>query len=418
MTTEARYILALSGGGDSVCLFHLLRQSHFSFEVFHCNYQLRGIESDEDELFVRNLCEGYGIKYHIKRFDTSTIVEREKGNVQEVARKIRYSWFRKALENEKFDAILTGHHFNDNLETSLFNFSRGTDIKGLVGIPESNDGVLRPLLQFKKSEIEAYLASGDFAFRTDSSNFTEKYSRNKIRMSIVPAFHELFEDVENRMALSLSNLKQADLFIQNQINKIREELFQDWDYGKRIELKKLKDLEPLEWILKRLFSPYGFHDGKEIAKIMGAETGKYIASDQFRLIHDRDRLLLTGLTEEAEEYIVEENCKELKKPIYISIEYTDQQSQSENFDVEFDYDKFEFPLTIRTWRRGDYFYPKGMHGKKKLSDFYSDLKLSLPEKENTWLICSGGDVMYIVGHRQDKRFMVDENTTRRVSIQH
>ena len=417
MSKQKSYLLALSGGADSVCLFHLLRISGFHFQVFHCNYHLRGNESDGDEQFVRDLCKKYGLSCFVHHFDTEAIVRSEKGNVQEVARRIRYDWFREEMNNRGLDGILTAHHFNDSLETSLFNFARGTNIQGLSGIPKAHEGVLRPLMGFSRSDIEAFLEKNGYSYRTDSSNLSEKYSRNKIRLSILPQFTEIFEDAEKRMERSLENIQSANTFVSGQIGRIRKELFEDWAYGKRIRLELLRELKPLEWVLEKIFSPYGFHNGKEIRKLMHASSGKLIASDAYRLIRDREFFILTDLKKEDEEFIFDKDCKILEKPVFIKVIQDDDTSGEENFDVEFDCDKFEFPLTLRTWRRGDYFYPKGMSGKKKLSDFYSDLKLSLPEKENTWLLCSGNEIMYIVGLRQDRRFLVDGNTTKRMKIQ-
>ncbi len=413
---ERPYILALSGGGDSVCLFHLLRSIGVKFIAAHCNYQLRAEESEQDELFVTMLCEKYGVDLKVKRFDTVSLVEKSKGNIQEVARNIRYHWFGELLEKENCSGTFTGHHLNDSIETSLFNFSRGTDLRGLTGISSVNGSILRPLSIFTKKEILEYLASNNFDFRNDSSNFKADYSRNKLRLEILPKFEEIFPDVDIRFRKSLENIKHADQFVNHQIELIRKDLFSDVKFGVQIPMKGLLALKPLNWTLSKIFAPYGFSSGIEIAKLLNSGSGKQMISPDYRLIRHREYLLLAKLAEKNKEYTVREIESTYSDPISFRIVRCDKLGVDENFDVEFDCDTFDLPLTIRTWKQGDYFYPKGMHGKKKISDFYADLKLSLLEKENTWLICSGDKIMHVIGHRQDARFVVKGDTNDRLGI--
>ncbi len=410
------YLLALSGGGDSVCLFHLLRFSGIEFTAAHCNYQLRGEESDGDEQFVRSLCTKYGISLEVRTFDTVSIVEQSKGNIQEVARNIRYDWFFQLLEKGNYKGILTAHHLNDSIETSLFNFCRGTDLHGLSGIPIVTNKVLRPLSCFTKKVLLDYLSENSFHFRLDSSNLKSDYSRNKIRLEILPRFEEIFIDVDKRFRKSLENIGHADQFVMNQIEKIRKDLFLDAEFGSRISIEELNNLHPSEWTLSKLFAPFGMSSGVEILKLMKASSGKLIQSKEFRLIKHGDVLLLTKLAKKKKEYTITQESGTFLAPFKFTLGLVKKDLIGENFDVEFDCNTFDLPLTIRTWKNGDYFYPIGMKGKKKISDFYSDLKLSLPEKENTWLICSGNDIMYVVGHRQDTRFSVTNATIEKLGI--
>ncbi len=410
------YLLALSGGGDSVCLFHLLKSIGIDFKAVHCNYQLRGEESDLDEEFVRSLCSEYNIPVEVKRFDTKALIPSRKGNVQEVARDLRYEWFFELLEDNGYSGILTAHHLNDSIETSLFNFSRGTDIHGLAGISSVNGPVFRPLNHFRKKEILNYLNEHDFSFRLDSSNLKANYSRNKIRLEIIPKFEEIFEDVDKRFQKSFENIRNADEFIACQLDQIRLRLFQDFAYGTKISIQALNELTPKVWILSKLFTSYGFQSGGEIQKLINASTGKLIASKDFRLIKDRDYLLLTKLVEVKKEYQIKHNKGALTEPFKFKWQVLKNDLKAENFDVEFDCDTFDLPLTIRTWEQGDYFFPIGMKGRKKISDYFSDQKFSLPEKENTWLICSGDKIMHIVGYRQDVRFVVSEQTNMKLGI--
>jgi len=410
------YLLALSGGADSVCLFHLLRDIGIKFTVVHCNYQLRGDESDLDEGFVKELCENYNVPLVVKRFDTNTLLKTRKGNIQEVARDLRYELFLSLCEMHGFHGILTAHHLNDSIETSLFNFARGTDLRGLSGVPIVNGSIYRPLSPFTKKEILRYLGKNDFAFRQDSSNFKPDYSRNKIRLNIMPQFEEIFEDAEIRFRNSLENIRLADQFITNQIDELRIELFQEFLYGKEVTIKDLENLKPRNWVLSKLFAPFGFRSGDEINKLMNANTGKKILSKDFRLIKNRKHLILTNHPSEQLSFTISGKNGEFGDPLGLTWEIIDKDQKCENFDVEFDCDTFDLPLTIRTWQKGDYFYPLGMNGKKKISDFFSDQKMSLPEKENTWLLCSGGQILYVIGHRQDSRFVVSDRTKTKMGI--
>lgn len=403
--------LALSGGVDSVVLFHLLRQAEIPFTALHCNFQLRGEDSDMDAQFVVDLCTQYQIKHLVKAFDTKKELELRGKGIQEVARDLRYNWFNSLLEKNN-GVLLTAHHLNDSLETTLFNFIRGTDLKGLCGIQNQDDKLYRPLLPFTKENIRKYAVDNGFQVREDISNAKNDYSRNQIRNKVIPELKEVFPNVEVRSQQSIWAIQEQYNFIKNQLERIRLNLFTEVDYGILINKDELKAQGLSPFMLVKLFEPFGFTDQIVFSQLYNMQTGKQLRSKTHRFFIDRINFIICDLNPITQ--IHNYDCEEMLKinNTKLTIQTEDCTLHPE-FRISLDRSRIEFPLTLRKWKAGDYFYPEGMKGKKKLKDYFRDSKFSIPEKEHQWILTDKNHILWIVGKRKDKRSLsvkTDKNT--------
>lgn len=403
-------------------LFHLLRNVKASFSVAHCNFQLRRNESDLDEKFVRQQSESSGKPFYVKKFDTVAYASKNKVSIQMAARELRYNWFRELMNLKGYEFLVTAHQSDDNIETFLINLSRGTGLDGLCGIPDRKNNILRPLLVFSREEIRQYAVKNNISWREDRSNVQTKYLRNKIRKEIVPLLKELHPSFENNFERTLTNLKGSRLILNKHLETILEKaIVRKEGSGKIVHfsVKFLKDLSENTTYLFELFYPYGFSNYKDLISLLTAQSGKQIFSESHRLLKDRDHLILaprsthgklnfTSVKEdqiELESDLVPVSFKTLNPENYRLSKADDGKNTA-----SFDKDLLTFPLHVRKWEKGDYFYPLGMKGRKKLSKFFKDEKYSLLEKENIWLLCSGSDIIWIIGKRMDDRFKVTEQT--------
>ena len=420
-----KFLLALSGGIDSMVLLDLLSKMGVELSLAHCNFKLRGKESDTDESFVRSIAIKYDLMLDVKVFDTKTYASVHKCSIQMAARDLRYNWFQELLNEKGFDYLITAHHANDNLETFLINLSRGTGIDGLCGIPEKSDSILRPLLPFSKSEIIDYAKEHNLKWREDQSNQDSKYLRNKIRKELVPLLKELNPSFLESFTITLTNLKGTKEIVDHRMDLVRDKVIEkDATRDKKIirfKVEELLEFSDNSAYLYQLFYPYGFHQWNDIRALLVSQSGKQIFSETHRLIKNRDYLLLSEISESQsdsikrdiyeKENLVSLNGASLKMetinlPVINEISKFDHQPDQANFDK----DLLTYPLTVRKWEKGDYFYPIGMKGKKKLSKFFKDEKYSLLDKENIWLLCSGRDIVWIIGKRMDNRFKISDKT--------
>ena len=422
---DKKLLLGISGGVDSVVLCHLLDLSGMEFGLAHCNFQLRGKDSDSDERFVQELAKKYGRPLHLKRFDTESIARETKGSVQMVARDLRYAWFRELLSEEGYDFLLTAHHLDDSLETFLINLSRGTGIDGLLGVPQQKDETVRPLLPFTKKQILAYALDWNLSWREDQSNLESKYLRNKIRNEIVPVLLQLHPDFMTSFATTIGNLKAARQILADRLALVTREISEpSVDHGpncQRFEIAKIRELTPAAAYVYEIFRPYGFSQWQDILTLLDAQSGKQLLSSSHRLIKHGEHLLLARLSDQPDldtSYRIEAGQSELSGcGISLHFRGINRSSMEAETTVKqvsekalFDADLLQFPLTVRKWQKGDFFYPKGMTGRKKLSDFFTDEKFSVLQKENIWLLCSGDSVVWLIGKRTDERFKVTEKT--------
>jgi tRNA(Ile)-lysidine synthase len=411
---DSKILLAISGGVDSVVLAHLCKAAHLNFSLAHCNFQLRGEESDGDENFVLALADALEVQVFIEDFETEAYAREKKISVQMAARDLRYNWFRELRETVQFDYIFTAHHANDNLETVLINFIRGTGLEGLTGIPEENEAVIRPLLSFSRAEIEDYARNANLSWREDSSNESTKYLRNKIRKEVVPKLLELNPQLLDSFNKTRSNLSQSSMLVEDYISALFPRIAREEDFGYSFKINLLKTIPNLRAVLYELFKTFGFTEWNDIYDLLDAEPGKIVYSGSHRLIKDREKLLLTVLPPKSNKtYYIEQEEEVVMLPIgTFHFEEVNNIQEDGKRSIFLDPEKLVFPLSIRKWQTGDHFFPFGLGGKKKLSKFFKDEKLSLPEKENCWLLCSENKIVWVIGYRADERFAVDDAAKR------
>lgn len=414
-----KLLLATSGGIDSMVMVDLFLKQNFEIAIAHCNFQLRGIESFEDQKFIENFADKNNIPVFITQFDTKAFADDYKLSTQVAARELRYNWFYELLETENYDYILTAHHADDNLETFLINLSRGTGIEGLTGIPQQNDKVIRPLLAFSRKEIEAYAKDNQVEWREDNSNASDHYLRNKIRHNLVPVLKELNPDFLAAFQKTQDYLQQTKTMADDAAIMVYQQVAQEANDEIHFNLKKLKQLPNYESYLYQWLHEFGFSAWKDIYALAEAETGKQVFAPEFRLIKNRDFLILSPLksTDETLEFQIKENTKEVKFPINLTFSVADSVIETSNKTIFTDAEKLQFPLILRRWNEGDIFEPFGMNGQsKKVSKFFKDEKLSVSDKEKIWLLCSGNQIVWVVGQRADERFKVSDTTKNIIQI--
>jgi tRNA(Ile)-lysidine synthase len=408
---QKSFLLAVSGGVDSMSLLYLFRISGIPFQAAHINYKLRGKDSDADQKLVEDFCEKNDIKIHI--YEVSKKDKKPENSIQLWARNLRYQYFFKVLKTEKLDFIVTAHHLNDELETFLINLSRGSGIKGLSGIPDNENKILRPFLHFTKNEIYRFAEKNNIEFREDLSNRKNDYIRNKIRNEIVPKLLETNENFLPNFNKSLHYLSQTKNFVEEKINEISSSISSKKDGNlviNKTELSAESDFVKFEILRK-----FGFDDETEIAKIFKAETGKSFYSNDFQLVVNRNDLILIPQTEKENQK--SENEIELKINSENEILLPENLKFTKSFQWHFDSDQLKFPLKLRKKRVGDVFFPVGMTGKKKVSKFFKDEKFSILEKQKIWLLTDvNDDVLGIIPFRQDRRFAGNADTKKVLKI--
>ena len=408
---EDPFLVACSGGLDSVVLVHLCNNCKLKFAIAHCNFGLRGGESDMDEAFVIDLAKALNIILFVTRFDTTAYAKMHKVSIQVAARELRYAWFNELLKEKGLKKLVTAHHADDNLETFLINLSRGTGLQGLLGIPEKTASIARPLLPFSREAIFEFAKREGIAWREDSSNLETKYLRNNIRHKVIPLLKDLNPDFLMNHAKTTEFLSQSNEIIQNHIQSLKATIFKQDKDKIRIEIAHISILKPLKGYLYELFKSYGFTEWDDVEGLLTAISGKSVRSLTHRLWKDRDFLLLEEIVaQNMEEYPIAFEQGELQVPLRIVIEeVTALEEVSENI-LYVDKKTLKYPMTVRKWKTGDYFYPLGMQNKKKLSKFFKDEKISVLDKQRQWLLCSQDQIIWVIGKRGDDRFKVTKET--------
>ncbi len=422
--------MATSGGLDSIVLTQLLHQLDYNITLAHCNFCLRGKASDQDEAFVKQVAQKLQIPVFTQKFNTQQVAKQEKLSVQMAARKLRYDWFYKLTEEHQLDFIITAHHADDNLETFLINTIRGTGLDGLTGIPEQNDNIVRPLLPFSKEQIKAYATSNAISWREDHTNAEANYMRNKIRHKVIPVLKEINPSLLKSFCKTQENLKASRQLIDEAMAKVKKKVVVSSNStgGEQTDIRKvnieyLKKLKHPKAYLYELLKQYGFTEWNDVANILGAQSGKQLFSATHRLVKDRNFLLLTVLQPEQKQecvYYINENDNFLEnKDLKLAVTNVNSLSEkdSQKKAVLIDKDSLKFPLLVRKWQKGDYFYPFGMRGKKKVSKFFKDEKMSLLEKENSWLLCSNNEIVWVIGRRLDNRYKITNTTENILKIE-
>jgi|TARA_B110000090_G_scaffold31309_1_gene33110 tRNA(Ile)-lysidine synthase len=407
-----KILIACSGGLDSVVLSRLFKELNYNISLAHCNFSLRGKESDEDEKFVISLAGMLSIPVFNKKFNTKAYKIKHKLSTQVAARKLRYQWFDEVCAGHSFDYLATAHHLDDDLETFLINLSRGTGLKGLTGIPVMNDKIIRPFLNFPRADILYYAKEKNSTWREDSSNQTTDYLRNKLRIEVIPRLKEVDLNLLNGFQQTQKNLNESASLVNDYMALIKNLIVNKTDEGFEIDIFKLQELPNTNALLYELLAPFGFTAWNDISNLLVAQSGKQIFSETHRIIKNRTSLLLVenNLVQDQETYLIKESDKRIDVPINLKIEQVEKTSDYIPGIVYLDAQKLKFPLQLRKWQEGDLFYPFGMTGKKKLSKFFKDEKLSLLAKEKTWVLTSSDDIVWIVGIRADHRFKVESQT--------
>ena len=406
-TLQDKVLVALSGGADSVALLRVLLSLGYTCECMHCNFHLRGEESDRDEAFVKALCEEYSVQLHVTHFDTETYAKEHHQSIEMAARELRYAWFHQLKEERKASVIAVAHHRDDSVETFLLNLMRGTGIDGLKGIPVRNGYVVRPLLQESREDILDYLKAIHQDYVTDSTNLQDQYVRNKIRLNILPMMKVINPSVMESIQDTAFRLSEvASIYHQDRGNRLEQILKKNSDDFMQASIADvLNDIAP-NALLHELLSPLGFNSDqvKDVYRSLEhSQSGKRFLSKEWELIRDREDLLLHRIKEE-------ETIPEL---IVQEVDYTPGFIIPRDKCIAcVDADKVEMPLTIRKWQVGDKFVPFGMTGKKKVSDYLTDRKMSLYQKENQYVVCSGDFIVWIVNERSDNRFRITSQTKR------
>lgn len=427
--SKNKFLLAVSGGIDSTVLTDLFYNANINFTIAHCNFQLREEESERDELFVKTLSERYNKEFFAKKFDTKQYAEEKKISIQEAARDLRYSWFEKIIDQQSTvngqPFLATAHNADDNIETSLMFFLRGSGIHGLTGIKEFDKErkIIRPLLFATREEILLYAKENNLSWVEDSSNATNKYTRNFLRNKIIPSIKEFFPEVKNNIADNINRFKEIEALYNFSIQHYKKKLLEFKGNEIHIPVLKLKNVKPLDTIIWEIIREYNFHSHQieEIKKLFQSENSSYIQSSSHRIIKNRNRLIIApNKTKESGYILIEKENSEVKFPNgVLKIEKLQTENfklQTSNSIAQLNASEIEFPLVLRKWKQGDYFYPLGMRKKKKLNRFFIDKKLSATEKEKVWILESNKKIIWIIGYRIDDRFKLTPSTGEILSI--
>jgi len=400
---QDKILVALSGGADSVALTRILITLGYHCEAAHCNFELRGEESDRDEDFVRNFCRSLNIKCHSIHFETRRYAAQQSISIEMAARELRYNWFSKICEESDCQVVAVAHHKDDSVETMLLNLIRGTGINGLLGIRPKNGNVVRPLLCASRQEVVAYLHRMNQTYVTDSTNLEDEYTRNKIRLNLLPLMEEINPSVKDGLVKTASYLNDISKVYQQAIKESIDRIFITPE--KEISIEKLMNEPAPQALLFEVLSPLGFNSTQveEVYGSLNGQPGKRFISSQWQVVKDRDLLLIEKVktANDKPQIIFEE--------VLLTKEFVIPKDKN---TACFDANKFKGIISIRKWEKGDYFIPFGMKGKKLVSDFMTDSKFSLLKKQQQWVLSCNDQIAWLIGERTDNRFRIDDSTQK------
>jgi tRNA(Ile)-lysidine synthase len=422
---DDRILIALSGGVDSVVLSHLMCRANYKISLAHCNFHLRDEESNRDEAFVRRWAKENNIPLFVKEFDTYQYMKENKLSLEMAARDLRYNWFNSLLESEGFTCLCTAHHLDDSIETFFINLLRGTGIAGLHGIKVKNDKIVRPLLFATREEILSYAKQNNISYVEDSTNSETKFTRNKIRHNLFPVLREINPNFEFALKKDIEYLNDTEFIFRREIEKTKKEIIETEQEVIKINISKLKQLNPMKIYLYEILSEYGFNETNinDILSCLDENSGKQFFSKTHRLVKDRQYIFIDVIKNNTtNDFFLIDNCQSsLIHPLKMQIELLRDLkfiniSKDKNIAM-LDADLLKFPLILRKWRQGDSFVPFGMKKEKKLSDYFTSNKYSLLDKENQWILCSEEKIVWLVSERIDDRFRISNKTKNILKIE-
>ena len=415
---DSKLLIACSGGVDSIVLAHLVAKMKLNVAIAHCNFSLRGSESDADAAFVEAFAKKLRLAYHEQRFDTKLYAKENTLSTQMAARELRYTWFNELSQAHGYHYILTAHHQDDDIETFFINLSRGTGLRGLTGIPPINNTIIRPLLPFSKTQILVYAKQQELHWRDDSSNAKTEYLRNKLRIEVLPALIEISKQTRPNFRKTQQHLQASQALVEDYMALIYNLVVTEVTDGYSLNIPKFLELPNTQALLYELLHPFGFTAWNDVYKLLTAQTGKEVVSSSHRLLRNRNELLITEIdkNEAAKVFFIKKNETAIDTPIQLRFIPTNKIGNIENTNIYVDADLLSYPLTLRKWKKGDVFQPFGMQGKKKLSKFFKDEKLSLIAKQKVWLLCSEDKIVWVVGLRLDERFKITPQTKQLLKI--
>lgn len=417
-----KLLVAVSGGVDSVVLCKLCQLAGFDFAIAHCNFQLRDEDSMRDEQFVTSLASRFHVPLHTIRFDTRDYALHHKMAIQEAARVLRYAWFEKIRFENQYDYILTAHHADDNIETVVMSFFRGTGIKGLTGIQEKNGKLIRPLLFASRQELEIFLQDNQLEYVQDESNFHDDYTRNYFRNTLLPMIAKVYPDVQANIWANIVRMKDVETLYRQAVEQYKKKWIDHIGSDAYMPVLLMQKTPAMQTVLYEILKEYGFSPAQtaEVIDLMESESGKYILSKTHRILKNRRHLIISPIKEIQNSFVIieEEGIYPFPEGV-IKMDTVSNHEISTDSNMAFlDADTIRFPLIVRPWKTGDYFYPLGMQKKKKLSRFFIDKKLSLIDKEKVWVIEMNKKILWVIGHRIDDRFKVTPSTKNILRLQY
>jgi tRNA(Ile)-lysidine synthase len=423
ITGKGKALLTVSGGIDSMVMCHLFISAGIRAGIAHCNFHLRGKESELDETFVKKFAALHKIPFHSVSFDTTGYASEKGISIQMAARELRYRWFEEVRSEHGYDSIAIAHNLNDNVETFLINLTRGTGISGLTGMKPHYNYLIRPLLFASRKAITGYSVKNKVKFREDRSNSDVKYTRNKIRHSILPIFREMNPSFDITITETAERLSEINEIVTAYIGGIKKDIARDKKNILTFNATDLKKVYPQRTVLFELFRPYGLAPAQvdELIKIIGSRSGQKLYTKTHCISKNRNEIIVTQPDLSPEYIFRAETIGDLRKiPGILSVEI---KTSLKAFKIPvsasiacLDAEKVDFPVTLRRWTHGDFFYPLGMSSRKKLSDYFIDRKYSVPEKERQLILESDGKIIWVIGERIDNRFRITDTTKKALII--